>query len=91
MQSRQDYLKKQYTVDLQRTKLLYMNLSSISKFIDEMDKPLDKIGYSRPLQDGRFQVESVTVVWMSDPVLTLRNLYGLCKDFVLLGSLKRNI
>lgn len=83
--------KKQYTVDLQRTKLLYMNLSSISKFIDEMDKPLDKIGYSRPLQDGRFQVESVTVVWMSDPVLTLRNLYGLCKDFVLLGSLKRNI
>lgn len=79
--------KKQYTVDLQRTKLLYMNLSSISKFIDEMDKPLDQIGYGRPLQDGRFQVESVTVGWMNDPVLTLRNLYGLCKDFVFLGSL----
>lgn len=79
--------KKSYVVSMPRTKLLYMNLSSISKFIDEMDRPLDQIGYSRIFQDGKTQIESVTVGWMNDPILTLKNLYGLCKDFVLLGSL----
>lgn len=74
--------KKQYTVDLQRTKLLYMNLSSISKFIDEMDRPLDQIGYGRPLQDGRIQAESMTIGWKNDPVDVLRNIYGYCRDFV---------
>lgn len=48
--------KKSYKVNIPRTKLLYMNLSLISKFIDEMDRPLDQIGYGRPLQDGRLQV-----------------------------------
>lgn len=75
--------KKQYTVDLQRTKLLYMNLSSISKFIDEMDKPLDQIGYGRPLQDGRFQVGLMTIGWENDPVDVLRNIYCYCRDFVM--------
>lgn len=79
--------KKSYVVSIPRTKVMYMNLSSISRFIGEMEMPLDQIGYCRPLQDGRIQVESVTVGWMNDPVLTLRNLYGLCKDFVMLGSL----
>ena len=75
--------KKQYTVDLQRTKLLYMNLSSISKFIDEMDKPLDQIGYGRPLQDGRFQVGLMTIGWKNDPVNVLKDIYGYCRDFVM--------
>jgi len=79
--------KKSYVVNMPRTKVMYINLSSISKFICEMEMPLDQIGYCRLLQDGRIQVESVTVGWMNDPVLTLRNLYGLCKDFVMLGSL----
>lgn len=79
--------KKSYVVNMPRTKVMYINLSLISKFIGEMEMPLDQIGYCRPLQDGRIQVESVTVGWMNDPVLTLRNLYGLCKDFVMLGSL----
>ena len=79
--------KKSYVVNMPRTKVMYINLSSISKFIGEMEMPLDQIGYCRPLQDGSIQVESVTVGWMNDPVLTLRNLYGLCKDFVMLGSL----
>ena len=74
--------KKQYTVDLQRTKLLYMNLSSISKFIDEMDRPLDQIGFGKPLQDGRFQAGLMTIGWKNDPVDVLRNIYGYCRDFV---------
>lgn len=74
--------KKQYTVDLQRTNLLYMNLSSISKFIDEMERPIDHIGYGRPLQDGRFQVGLMTVGWGNDPVKVLRDIYGYCRDFV---------
>lgn len=78
---------KLYTVSLPRTKIMYMNLSSISKFIDEMEMPLDQIGYGRPLQGGRLQAESITVGWTNDPVLTLRNLYGLCKDFVILSDI----
>lgn len=74
--------KKQYTVDLKRTKLLYRNLSSISKFINEMDKPLDQIGYGKPLQDGRTQVGLMTIGWKNDPVDVLRNIYGYCRDFV---------
>lgn len=75
--------KKSYVVSMPRTKLLYMNLSSISKFIDEMDRPLDQIGYGRPLQDGRTQVESMTIGWMNDPVDVLRNIYSYCKNFVI--------
>lgn len=75
--------KKQYIVDLQRTKLLYMNLSSISKFIDEMERPIDQIGYGRP-QDGRLQAESMTIGWGNDPVEVLRDIYGYCRDFVVL-------
>ena len=75
--------KKSYVVNMPRTKLLYMNLSSISKFIDEMDKPLDQIGYGRPLQDGRFQVGLMTIGWKNDPVDVLRYIYGYCRDFVM--------
>ena len=75
--------KKSYVVSMPRTKLLYMNLSSISKFIDEMDRPLDQIGYGRPLQDGRFQVGLMTIGWKNDPVDVLRNIYGYCRDFVM--------
>ncbi len=74
---------KSYTISLPRTKLLYMNLSSISKFIDEMDRPLDQIGYGRLLQDGRFQVGLMTIGWKNDPVDVLRNIYGCCRDFVM--------
>lgn len=74
---------KSYTVSLPRTKLLYMNLSSISKFIDEMDRPLDQIGYGRPLQGGRLQVGLMTIGWKDDPVDVLRNIYGYCRDFVM--------
>ena len=79
--------KKSYVVSMPKTKIMYYNLEGISKFISEMDRPLDQIGYSRIFQDGKIQIESVTVGWMNDPILTLKNLYGLCKDFVLLGSL----
>lgn len=79
--------KKSYAVNMPKTKIMYHNLKGISKFISEMDRPLDQIGYSRILQDGKLQIETVTVGWMNDPVSTLRNLYDLCKDFVLLGSL----
>ena len=75
--------KKSYVVSMPRTKLLYMNLSSISKFIDEMDRPLDQIGYGRPLQDGRFQVGLMTIGWKNDPVDVLRDIYGYCRDFVM--------
>lgn len=75
--------KKSYVVSMPRTKLLYMNLSSISKFIDEMDRPLDQIGYGRPLQDGRLQVGLMTIGWENDPVDVLRNIYGYCRDFVM--------
>ena len=75
--------KKSYKVNIPRTKLLYMNLSSISKFIDEMDRPLDQIGYGRPLQDGRLQVGLMTIGWKNDPVDVLRNIYGYCRDFVM--------
>lgn len=75
--------KKSYVVSMPRTKLLYMNLSSISKFIDEMDRPLDQIGYGRPLQDGRLQVGLLTIGWKNDPVDVLRNIYGYCRDFVM--------
>lgn len=75
--------KKSYVVNIPRTKLLYMNLSSISKFIDEMDRPLDQIGYGRPLQDGRLQVGLMTIGWKNDPVNVLRNIYGYCRDFVM--------
>lgn len=75
--------KKSYKVNIPRTKLLYMNLSSISKFIDEMDRPLDQIGYGRPLQDGRFQVGLMTIGWKNDPVNVLRDIYGYCRDFVM--------
>lgn len=78
---------KSYTVNMPKTKIMYNNLEGISKFISEMDRPLDQIGYCRNFQDGKIQIESVTVGWMNDPILTLKNLYGLCKDFVLLGSL----
>lgn len=74
---------KSYVVSMPRTKLLYMNLSSISKFIDEMDRPLDQIGYGRPLQDGKFQVGLMTIGWKNDPVDVLRNIYGYCRDFVM--------
>ena len=63
---------KSYVVSMPRTKLLYMNLSSISKFIDEMDRPLDQIGYGRPLQDGKIQVGLMTIGWKNDPVDVLR-------------------
>lgn len=79
--------KKSYVVSMPKTKIMYYNLEGISKFISEMDRPLDQIGYSRIFQDGKIQIESVTVGWMDDPISTLKNLYGLCKDFVLLGSL----
>jgi len=79
--------KKSYVVSMPRTKLLYMNLSSISKFIYEMDMPQDQIGYGRPLQDGRLQAESMTIGWTNDPVDVLRNIYSYCKDFVMLGIL----
>ena len=79
--------KKSYVVSMPKTKIMYYNLEGITKFISEMDRPLDQIGYSRIFQDGKTQIESVTVGWMNDPILTLKNLYGLCKDFVLLGSL----
>ena len=75
--------KKSYVVSMPRTKLLYMNLSSISKFIDEMDRPLDQIGYGRPLQDGRLQVGLMTIGWKNDPVDVLRDIYGYCRDFVM--------
>lgn len=75
--------KKSYKVNIPRTKLLYMNLSSISKFIDEMDRPLDQIGYGRPLQDGKIQVGLMTIGWKNDPVDVLRNIYGCCRDFVM--------
>ena len=75
--------KKSYVVSMPRTKLLYMNLSSISKFIDEMDRPLDQIGYGRPLQDGKFQVGLMTIGWKNDPVDVLRDIYGYCRDFVM--------
>lgn len=75
--------KKSYVVSMPRTKLLYMNLSSISKFIDEMDRPLDQIGYGRPLQDGKIQVGLMTIGWKNDPVDVLRNIYGYCRDFVM--------
>lgn len=75
--------KKSYVVSMPRTKILYMNLSSISKFIDEMDRPLDQIGYGRPLQDGRLQVGLMTIGWKNDPVDVLRNIYGYCRDFVM--------
>lgn len=75
--------KKSYKVNMPRTKLLYMNLSSISKFIDEMDRPLDQIGYGRPLQGGRLQVGLMTIGWKNDPVDVLRNIYGYCRDFVM--------
>lgn len=75
--------KKSYKVNIPRTKLLYMNLSSISKFIDEMDRPLDQIGYGRPLQDGRLQVGLMTIGWKNDPVNVLRDIYGYCRDFVM--------
>ena len=75
--------KKSYVVSMPRTKLLYMNLSSISKFIDEMDRPLDQIGYGRPLQDGRLQVGLMTIGWKNDPVDVLRNIYSYCRDFVM--------
>lgn len=78
---------KSYVVSIPKTKIIYYNLGGISKFISEMDRPLDQIGYSRIFQDGKTQIESVTVGWRNDPILTLKNLYGLCKDFVLLGSL----
>lgn len=78
---------KSYAVSMPKTKIMYYNLGGISKFISEMDRPLDQIGYSRIFQDGKTQIESVTVGWKNDPILTLKNLYGLCKDFVLLGSL----
>ena len=74
---------KSYAVSMPKTKLLYMNLSSISKFIDEMDRPLDQIGYGRPLQDGRLQVGLMTIGWKNDPVDVLRNIYGYCRDFVM--------
>ena len=74
---------KSYKVNIPRTKLLYMNLSSISKFIDEMGRPLDQIGYGRPLQDGRLQVGLMTIGWKNDPVDVLRNIYGYCRDFVM--------
>lgn len=74
---------KSYVVSMPRTKLLYMNLSSISKFIDEMDRPLDQIGYGRPLQDGKIQVGLMTIGWKNDPVDVLRNIYGYCRDFVM--------
>ena len=74
---------KSYKVNIPRTKLLYMNLSSISKFIDEMDRPLDQIGYGRPLQDGRLQVGLMTIGWKNDPVDVLKNIYGYCRDFVM--------
>ena len=79
--------KKSYVVNMSRTKIMYMNLSSISKFIYEMDMPQDQIGYGRPLQDGRLQAESMTIGWTNDPVDVLRNIYGYCKDFVMLGIL----
>ena len=79
--------KKSYVVNMPKTRIMYDNLKGISKFISEMDRPMGQIGYSRILQDGKLQIESVTVGWTNDPVLTLKNLYGLCKDFVLLGSL----
>lgn len=75
--------KKSYVVNIPRTKLLYMNLSSISKFIDEMDRPLDQIGYGRPLQDGKIQVGLMTIGWKNDPVDVLRNIYGYRRDFVM--------
>ena len=75
--------KKSYVVSMPRTKLLYMNLSSISKFIGEMDRPLDQIGYGRPLQDGKIQVGLMTIGWKNDPVDVLRNIYGYCRDFVM--------
>lgn len=75
--------KKSYVVSMPRTKLLYMNLSSISKFIDEMDRPLDQICYGRPLQDGKIQVGLMTIGWKNDPVDVLRNIYGYCRDFVM--------
>lgn len=74
---------KSYVVSIPRTKLLYMNLSSISKFIDEMDRSLDQIGYGRPLQDGRLQVGLMTIGWKNDPVDVLRDIYGYCRDFVM--------
>ena len=74
--------KKSYVVNMSRTKIMYMNLSSISKFIGEMKMPLDQICYGRPLQDGRTQAELMTIGWMNDPVDVLRNIYGYCKDFV---------
>lgn len=79
--------KKSYVVNMSRTKIMYMNLSSISKFIYEMDMPQDQIGYGRPLQDGRLQAESMTIGWTNDPVDVLRNIYSYCKDFVMLGIL----
>lgn len=74
---------KSYVVSMPKTKIMYMNLSSISKFIDEMDRPLDQIGYGRPLQDGKIQVGLMTIGWKNDPVDVLRNIYGYCRDFVM--------
>lgn len=74
--------KKSYLVSLPRTKKMYMNLSSISKFIDEMEMPLDQIGFCRPLQDGRIQANSMTIGWRNDPIDVLRYIYGYCKEFV---------
>lgn len=79
--------KKSYLVSLPRTKIMYMNLSSISKFINEMEMPLDQIGYGRLLQDGRIQASSMTIGWGNDPVEVLRNIYGYCREFVMLGTL----
>ena len=64
--------KKSYVVSMLKTKIMYYNLEGISKFISEMDRPLDQIGYSRIFQDGKTQIESVTVGWMNDPILTLK-------------------
>lgn len=48
-----------------------------------MDRPLDQIGYGRPLQDGKIQVGLMTIGWKNDPVDVLRNIYGCCRDFVM--------
>lgn len=79
--------EKPGVVNMHRTQLMYYNLVDISNFISDMKQPLDQIGYCKTLKEGKIQLESVTVGWQNDPVLTLRNLYGLCKDFVMFGSL----
>jgi hypothetical protein len=74
--------KKSYVVNMPKTKMMYYNLEGISKFIDKMDIPLDQISYGKPLQDGRTQVESMTIGWKNDPVNVLENIYGYSRDFV---------